>query len=937
MAAICDICGKVCKNSRGVKIHARTHKVAQDAPEKNMPSTPASAQDMPSTSMAAQDMPSTSASAQDMPEIRAPAPVLLFLDTETSGYFGKEMHVVEVAVIVMTEEGQFVREWSTLVIQNRAINRESTKIHGITTKMTKSGKQLHEVLDRLLHEFREASLIIGHNIVKFDIERIREESTRANHALHQILNEKKYFDTMSLCSKLGLPNKKLQMLYEHFYEPSPGAHRARYDTAACARCYFKTRGIDIILPGEPAILRKIITSIPRIESAILCDDPARIEPAILCDDPARALPTPSAEQAAIIGCFAQKNIIVDAVAGSGKTTLALHIMLEYPADKFLLITYNRRLCDETIARCEHIGIVNTDVMTYHGFAGKYLNSGAGTDSAINRVIDKNFARPVVYDAIIVDELQDMTPIYYKLIMRVLKELPNAKLCLIGDKYQSIYGFNSATTDYIDRAEELFPSPREFARMPLFTSYRLTREASVAINSLIGCERLIGSRTGAKIRYTGMCMWDDDDTWFCLGRDILRYKPQDIMILAPSVKSAKKLPFRTLTNRLSKCGIDVYIPGSNDMEIPRDCVDGKVLVCSYHQSKGTERKLVILYGFDASYFKYYAKESPQHKLANPQYVALTRAKEQLIIVKHLNNSPCMFQSQDFVNLCEEDGILGQMDTTPVIQQADNKISATKLCNFAPFNLIDAVVDSLQITNRQLEFNNLNLRITTTGRNQLIEQVADITGNAVAYWYAHERGLLDWEYLINCTCIAGSEEPKKMREIFRAFADQVALGPLESLDISGVLKLATIINAMETGLVHRLYQITSYDWLTERDLAEICDRLFATLGDNCAFEIPHHGVINKITVAGRIDCIDFREGARIYELKLARETKNEHLAQLAIYAYLTFIRPIYARIEIPYEQIKFTLFNMQTGELMDIVPDIEKLGAAIRALVDHKIAK
>jgi superfamily I DNA/RNA helicase len=37
--------------------------------------------------------------------------------------------------------------------------------------------------------------------------------------------------------------------------------------------------------------------------------------------------------------------------------------------------------------------------------------------------------------------------------------------------------------------------------------------------------------------------------------------------------------------------------------------GKVLFSSFHSSKGLERKVVVIFNFDDSYFKYYAKEKP----------------------------------------------------------------------------------------------------------------------------------------------------------------------------------------------------------------------------------------------------------------------------------------------------------------------------------------
>ena len=53
------------------------------------------------------------------------------------------------------------------------------------------------------------------------------------------------------------------------------------------------------------------------------------------------------------------------------------------------------------------------------------------------------------------------------------------------------------------------------------------------------------------------------------------------------------------------GIPCYVPTSNDAPILENMSAGKVLFSSMHQAKGLERKCIVLYGMDASYFRYFA--------------------------------------------------------------------------------------------------------------------------------------------------------------------------------------------------------------------------------------------------------------------------------------------------------------------------------------------
>ena len=51
-----------------------------------------------------------------------------------------------------------------------------------------------------------------------------------------------------------------------------------------------------------------------------------------------------------------------------------------------------------------------------------------------------------------DEAQDITSIYYELICKIYKDnvTKDAKICIMGDRYQSIYDFMKADERYISK-------------------------------------------------------------------------------------------------------------------------------------------------------------------------------------------------------------------------------------------------------------------------------------------------------------------------------------------------------------------------------------------------------------------------------------------------------------------------------------------------------
>jgi hypothetical protein len=80
----------------------------------------------------------------------------------------------------------------------------------------------------------------------------------------------------------------------------------------------------------------------------------------------KPFPPPSPEQLAIAASVGGGfSVVVDAVAGSGKTTTVLHIAAASPGKRILLLTYNARLKTETRRRAA--GLKNLEVHSYHSF------------------------------------------------------------------------------------------------------------------------------------------------------------------------------------------------------------------------------------------------------------------------------------------------------------------------------------------------------------------------------------------------------------------------------------------------------------------------------------------------------------------------------------------------------------------------------------------
>ena len=450
------------------------------------------------------------------------------------------------------------------------------------------------------------------------------------------------------------------------------------------------------------------------------------------------LPEISTEQNNIIQqLLLNNNVVVDSVAGSGKTTSNLHIAKYFNNHNILLLTYNSKLKLETRGKARKIGISNLEVHSYHSFCVKYYDNQCFTDSVIAKII-KNKNKQLekfTFDLIVLDEAQDITSLYYELICKIYKdnENINTKICIFGDKKQSIFDFNNADQRFIEYATELFNfNSYNWAICSLSVSFRITYEMSLFINKcLLKEERIISNKIkNNKPRYIICNCFDTLRTfgeiryYFELG-----YKPNEIAILAPSVKGIKN-PVRLLENKIKieMPNVMIYVSTNEDEKLDEELLEGKIIFSTFHQMKGMERKVVIIFSLDKSYFTFYKKKSNQFVCPNEIYVATTRGIEQLTLFHHYQNEYLPFI--DKINIqryCYFEDT--NMNISSVIQFSANITSITDIIKFLPQNIIDECFNRLEITqNSKYVIKKINIPLKISNDNTT-ESVSEITGIAI----------------------------------------------------------------------------------------------------------------------------------------------------------------------------------------------------------------
>lgn len=253
------------------------------------------------------------------------------------------------------------------------------------------------------------------------------------------------------------------------------------------------------------------------------------------------LPPASLEQQAVIDALIkdQTNVICQAVAGAGKTTLILNLAQQLvainPDVKILNLTFNRRLSDSNLRKIKALKLQKSLVSkTFHAFENfpikddqnngfnfkafkKLIEDWATANQNINLIsvasakktydrqnnkslVWKDYLKTVLdvinrdqslvsylakntqqWDYICVDEAQDLYEELWWLVLLLNKIWPQAKFLILGDPKQTINQFKGADVRFMEYAPQLLA--KEFVHLKLSHSFRITKPIANFINQV----------------------------------------------------------------------------------------------------------------------------------------------------------------------------------------------------------------------------------------------------------------------------------------------------------------------------------------------------------------------------------------------------------------------------------------------------------------------
>lgn len=693
---------------------------------------------------------------------------------------------------------------------------------------------------------------------------------------------------------------------------------------------------------------------------------------------------PSDEQQVVIQHIIDgDHVMVDACAGSGKSTTVLSCAKQIPQKRFLQCTYNKQLRVEVEEKVRELEIQNVDVYNYHSIAKNFYSQEGHTDTGIREILRHNTPplKPIPkYEIVVLDETQDMTKLYFELLVKFLLDMSGThtfQMFILGDKMQGLYQFKGSDERFLTMSPSCWENhPRltpnkPFVYCTLQMSYRITNQmADFVNNAMLGEKRLIAQRPGEHVRYIRR------DTFTIRNAVVAQIKTiledlgdsvSDIFCLNASVKSGGVL--KQVENTLSENGIPCYVPSDETQEqLDPRVIENKIVFSTFHSVKGRQRKHVFVFGFDESYFHFFARNLSVHQCPATLYVACTRATNRLTVIESCQNQhdrPLPFLCMNHVQIKKQPYVRFQgnpltvapkRDTSTMTKKERRKITKpTELIKFIPEEILDIITPLVQdmFVDMRPETPLETLEIPTVVQTQkgFYEDISDINGIALPIMF--------YDHLQNTSSTTLQkiieQNMKDVKDNKHEFLQKaVKTMPTTCSTKEEYLYATNLSIATQDKLYSKLTQISrdngDYNWLSDEVVQQCFERIDQVVGHECRANNHWRAEETIITPNDELAHIDldktlfqtlkdklvYRFVARvdliteqsIWEMKCTSELGFEHKLQLLLYMWLYCMSNTAnvtldqtTQTHIPKKQ--GFLFNIKTGEWLKLVASVEQM--------------
>ena len=648
----------------------------------------------------------------------------------------------------------------------------------------------------------------------------------------------------------------------------------------------------------------------------------------------------SKEQSIVIDAITRgENVTTEAVAGAGKTTCILLTALANPEKKICIITYSRRLSDQSKVKIEEWGVLNVQIFTYHGFCTKYFGP-SHNDSTFSQFTNSSPRLPVgnqlkQFDILCIDEMQDMNDLYYKFMYNKLQYFKdNIILKFLSDRRQAIFQYNGGDPKYFVEAEKYWG--RKFTKCYLTKTYRVPKKITHCVNTLIASKYDPPFAMEAVEHDSDLPMeyhWVDV---FWGGKQIIldqikEFGINNVVVMSCSVK--EKTPVYKCLNELSEKGVKMCVLNdseSNDPEILRD----KLMASSIHKQKGSEHGCIIIYGLDCSYHKYYGKNKPLEEYLNLIYVGFTRSMMKLVIIgdkKHgylKNWQPSEISALITGKYLKVYGRpLNKCDCTlefkcQCAQKPGKDTNVTDIIQYRSFECLNELINqsAVKIVSHKGKESEISSDNKALMKNKLVENVAHIYGvmiPMIAEYHIHKQ-IRMIDYIVSDRFEIDFEDTSLIKHldkdrrytiatIYNKIKSTTTAKKSNQSDIDYLIDnledfgYLTLCILCYDSYVYPLYQIDNYDWIETQYVIDCTNRLLQFNSKMSANQPKQNNLSEtKINSQLKMVCthteqvdmnwymygrVDDIIGDSIIEYKVSKSfSDTSHISQLLIYMWI-----------------------------------------------------
>jgi hypothetical protein len=645
-----------------------------------------------------------------------------------------------------------------------------------------------------------------------------------------------------------------------------------------------------------------------------------------------------------------KNVIVDAVAGTGKTTLILSISKKLAKKNILQMTYNSSLRSDVNSKIKEMNLENIKIHTFHSLAVRYYESNAFTDTELRRILFKNTPPKVqisVFDLLVLDECQDMTFLYFQFMVKFVRDMGSQiQLLILGDYMQGLYDFKGADIRFLTMGEIIWKDfnllkKKTFEKCTMKMSFRITNQICSFVNeAMLGEDRMQACRDDEPVVYIRNSRENIEKI---VTAEIYKLfekgvKPSEIFILGSSVKGINS-NIRKLENKLVMKNIPCHVPMMENDKIDDRVIEGKVVFSTFHCVKGRQRKYVFVVGFDNSYHRFFERNKPSNICPNTIYVAVTRAEKRLYLLEnnqYPEDRPFKFLKMSHVDMKKQDYIefrgiqqtnFIELDESMNLKTITRRITPSELIKFIPEIVIEELtplIEKIFVVEKKEQYE-IEIPSVIKTKNGYFEEVSDLNGIAIPSMYydylfnykisKNETSSQETEnnneekYNILLELIKKNMDTMKKNEhIF--LKEIVETLPKKIENIDEYLYMANINMAIQEKLYFKLKQIDrdEYNWLNEDVLLKSRERMEQIIGVDCVKQEPRIEeviIFNDDELHVKIDeffkpiygntkrfrfhaRIDLITDNNVWELKCTSKLTIEYYLQVVIYAWLWKMR-------------------------------------------------